>query len=467
MKLLYKIIYVCLFSVSLFINADAQKKISVSKLRINSSVQNDFAPFLVDSVLYFTSNRKDELLSTYVDQNGEWLFRLYKAKLLPNGKFSKPTVYKNEALSKVHTSGITFADHNNIIAITQNTQTDISKLKKGKKNNFGIFFIDKNNNCTPFEYNSEKQKYSLGQASLSKDGKLMFFASNKKGGIGNSDIYMTKYENGKWTEPENLGEIVNTVEDERFPFYHNSGILYFASNGHKNKSDLDIYYTQKIDGVWQKPVALEKPINSRYNDFSCFISDDLSTGYFASDRNRADNIYKFTYSLPDFTKAVAQVEDNYCFNVFENGGFVSDTLPYIYRWDFGDGAMAKGLRADHCYEKDGDYVITLSVVDTLLHKELYDVAKYEISLKKTKQVYINMPETAEINENVKLVAENTSPEDINPDNYYWDFGDGVRAIGKKTSHKYTKKGEYIVKCAVYDKEDIKKQLCTSKNIIIK
>jgi len=129
------------------------------------------------------------------------------------------------------------------------------------------------------------------------DTNTLYFASDRPGGQGGMDIYVSKRENGEWGEPQNVGPTVNTKQNEVFPFVKGNQ-LYFSSNGHSGYGGLDILMSTDING-WQEPINLRAPINSSRDDFGMYYITD-STGYYAS--NRADDgigeddIYRFYQS---------------------------------------------------------------------------------------------------------------------------------------------------------------------------
>ncbi|MCB0640088.1 MAG: PD40 domain-containing protein, partial [Phaeodactylibacter sp.] len=148
----------------------------------------------------------------------------------------------------------------------------------------------------PGDLNSDSWE---SQASISCDGTTLFFSSNRPGGEGGTDIWVsTLDENGLWSEPLNLGNNVNTTADEEAPFITNDGeTLYFSSTGHTCLGEQDIFMSRKgEDGKWSKPVNLGPPVNSSYRELGFFLSADGRKGYFASDRDGGQggmDIYQF------------------------------------------------------------------------------------------------------------------------------------------------------------------------------
>ncbi len=138
------------------------------------------------------------------------------------------------------------------------------------------------------------------QPSLSPDQKNLYFVSNRRGGFGGSDIYVSHLQaDGRWSKPENLGDSVNTPGNESSPFIHaDNKTLYFASDGLPGVGGVDLYYARKkIDGSWSEPHNLGYPINTIDHDGSIFVSAEGKTAYFASDRKDSRgklDIYRFT-----------------------------------------------------------------------------------------------------------------------------------------------------------------------------
>ena len=125
-------------------------------------------------------------------------------------------------------------------------------------------------------------------ASLSPDKKDLYFSSNRPGGYGGSDLYISHHLlNGKWSAAENLGPVLNTIGDESTPFIHvDNQTLYFNSTGHPGYGQHDLFVSRKTaDGGWSKPENLGYPINTIDDEGSLVIASDGKTAYYASDRS--------------------------------------------------------------------------------------------------------------------------------------------------------------------------------------
>lgn len=137
------------------------------------------------------------------------------------------------------------------------------------------------------------------QPSFSSDGKTLYFASKRNGGKGSSDIWMTRLQpGGNWSVPENLGDSVNTPQEEMAPFIHpDNQTLYFSSKGHRGMGGLDLFYCRKsMEEYWSAPVNLGYPINTNADEITLIVSSRGDLAFISSDKlggaGRQD-IYEF------------------------------------------------------------------------------------------------------------------------------------------------------------------------------
>ena len=123
------------------------------------------------------------------------------------------------------------------------------------------------------------------QPSLSADGKTLFFVSRRPGGEGGRDIWMSRFVNEKWTEPENLGAPINTKRDETTPFIHvDDSTLFFSSNGHVGMGGYDLYKSVRDEKGWTTPQNLGYPLNTFHDEVSLFASSDGHEIFFTKER---------------------------------------------------------------------------------------------------------------------------------------------------------------------------------------
>jgi tetratricopeptide (TPR) repeat protein len=140
--------------------------------------------------------------------------------------------------------------------------------------------------------------YNFMQPSLSKDGSMLFFASDMKGGWGETDIYVC-YKQGKtWSAPVNPGRGINTRGKEETPFIADDGVLYFTSDSRMGLGGLDIYSATLSGGAWGHAKNLGAPINSAYDDFGYILVPAGHSGYLVSNRPDSmggNDIYQFIF----------------------------------------------------------------------------------------------------------------------------------------------------------------------------
>ena len=241
------------------------------------------------------------------DTRGYKSVRLYNAIFSADGKSGRMLPFAEELVDKYHIGAVTFTkDYNRIYytkTILKKDGTSILKLMTAENNN-GKWENNK-------ELNINSDDYSCAHPCLFRDS-LLFFVSDMPGGIGGKDIYMTLVQGDECGEIQNLGEIVNTPDDEVFPFIDESGKLYFSSNGHVGLGGLDIFISEmNADGSWTEPQNMGRPINSSMDDFGLVFKDTkCAEGYLSSNRGGTGyNDFLFSLKLLPNQKALPVKEE--------------------------------------------------------------------------------------------------------------------------------------------------------------
>ncbi len=138
-------------------------------------------------------------------------------------------------------------------------------------------------------------KYRETHASFSKDGKYLFFTSDRPGGYGGLDIYVAQRdENGNWTNIQNLGPVINTSKDEEGVFLAPDGkTLYFSSKGHNSMGGYDVFKSVKNeDGTWSEPENLGFPLNTVDDDVFFYPTATPNKAFYSSTQQTGEaNIY--------------------------------------------------------------------------------------------------------------------------------------------------------------------------------
>lgn len=225
------------------------------------------------------------------DSRGYKVTRLYNVIFTPSGGRMIP--FADDLADKYHIGAVTFTkDFKRIYytrTILKNDGTSILKLMTAEETD------GKWGNIEELGVNSDD--YSCAHPCLYKDS-LLYFVSDMPGGIGGKDIYVTTVDGAMCGEVENLGETVNTMFDELFPFVDEEGRLYFASNGHVGLGGLDVFVTrQRSDGSWAEPENMGRPINSSMDDFGLVFKDTKCTEGFVSSNRGGTGYNDFLFSL--------------------------------------------------------------------------------------------------------------------------------------------------------------------------
>jgi outer membrane protein OmpA-like peptidoglycan-associated protein len=272
---------------------DQQKSFDIKSIDINSD-KSDFGAILQDNTIYFTSARNTK--SKIYSWTKEPFLDIYKANLNEDGTISNILQIK-ELNSKYHDGSVSISQDGSTMYFTSDSfrensfeKDKASKLKLGKNNIFSAKFINgKWDEITSLPFNSKD--YSSGNPSISKDGKTLYFSSNRPGSVGGVDIWKVAIsETGSYGSPENLGKSVNTEGNESFPFITSDNVLYFSSDAKQGLGAMDVY---KIDLTTNSAAKnLGKPVNSEKDDFAFTINENKNIAFVASNRNGNDDIFK-------------------------------------------------------------------------------------------------------------------------------------------------------------------------------
>lgn len=141
--------------------------------------------------------------------------------------------------------------------------------------------------------------YNETSGTFCMDGEKIYFTSDRPGGHGGLDIYETEMiGKNKWSNPKNLGEAINTDQDEQCPYMLVDGMtLYFSSKGHESESNFDIYIAvQSDDGTWGEPDRLGEPINSEKDDLFYRMSPDETRAVYYTVGESGEGIYELIFN---------------------------------------------------------------------------------------------------------------------------------------------------------------------------
>lgn len=214
------------------------------------------------------------------------------------------------------------------------------------------------------------------QPSFSIDGKTLYFVSNRAGGYGGYDIWMTTFEDGRFTSPQNMGPNINTEDDEQTPFIHyDDNTLYFASKGHVGMGGYDLYVSRRQpDGTWGKAENLGYPINTEGDEVGLMLSYDGTTAYMASNRlGGYGGLDLFSFQLPQEARSAAVCFMKGLVTDAQTGKPVAADVQIL---DLKDGHMVANTSSDAitgeymvALPMSKDYAINVSAKDYLFYSE--------------------------------------------------------------------------------------------------
>ncbi len=254
---------------------------------------SEIASGLFKDKLMLVSSKKIGAIGTGIDPTTNQPFTdLFCVDIKDSGQLKRPLLFSRLLNTKDNEGQVTFSEDESTIYFTRSSRENPENYQLYKavleQNSIGNWVdITKTNVSSDF--------YSVESPFL-KDNKL-YFASNKLGGFGGFDLYVSEIKaDGTLSEPVNLGETVNTDKDDKFPFITKEGkYLYFSSKGHKTVGGFDVFASRIINKEYKSPINLGSEFNSIDNEIAFFLAKD-NVGYVSSDKDSGKgdfDIYRF------------------------------------------------------------------------------------------------------------------------------------------------------------------------------
>jgi len=273
----------------------------------------DYAPVISadEAIMIFTARRPDEEMSPF----GGYFEDLYESERIGGAWTKSKTIGK-----PVNVEG----QHDATIGLSPDGHT-LFVYNDNKGNGDILISTDENGAWSKpvrLGKNINTKDYHEPDASLSFDGKTLYFTSNKPGGLGGHDIYKSSWDEDKerWGESVNLGNVLNTVYEERSIFIHPDGeTMYFASKGHNTIGGYDLFYSKLKNGEWQKPINFGYPLNTPHDDVQLVVAGNGRYGYYSSYKAGGygeKDIYLITFLGPEKLPILSN-EDNLIASIAE------------------------------------------------------------------------------------------------------------------------------------------------------
>ena len=244
-----------------------------------NSAYADYSPVITgdQKTLFFTS-RRPETTGLQKDDDCNYMEDIYMSTKTSTG-WSKAVNIGPPINTEWHEASVGISPDGQTILIYKDDEGD---------GNIYSTSLDGDKWSTPVKLNDNiNSKYWEPSATISADGNKLYFTSDKPGGYGGRDLYVSKRSPlGDWAKAENLGPTINTAFDEDAPFIHPDGVtLSFSSNGHNTMGGFDIFTSLlSSDGTWSETVNVGYPINTTDDDIFYVVSPDGLKAYFSSFR---------------------------------------------------------------------------------------------------------------------------------------------------------------------------------------
>ena len=260
--------------------------VKIYPLETVNSEFSEYKPLLnaQENTMFFTAKKPDGLTDNKDDQ-GDFYEHIYFSEKVGNN-WTQAKLMPSPINTKKSTSALYLsADGQYLLSSMVNNDNNIGPLGRG------IFESYKNGNVwtdPQIFQNKVNTSYLETSANMDLNKNMIFFVSDRDGGLGGKDLWMIKkLDNDSWSSPQNLGEPINTEYDEESPYFHSDGkTLYFSSKGHSSIGGLDIFKSELDKELnWSSPKNMGYPINTVNDDLSFVPTVTGNKAYFSSVRN--------------------------------------------------------------------------------------------------------------------------------------------------------------------------------------
>ncbi len=416
---------------------------SVNIARFSSPKNDEFSPVYYKNGIVFCSNRNISLFKNYLTSDNKGLLKINYADTASG----KVKLFSKNLSTRFNDGPASFSRGGDTIYFSRNLKVDEAIDENSPRNKLGIFtaILENNSWVKILDIRFNNEYYNITTPFIEPDGKRLFFASDNPAGHGGTDLYYCNWNGNYWDDPVNIGPEINTSGNESYPFVNREGALFFSSDGHPGLGGKDIFYTKELNNKWLVPVHLDPPINSKYDDFGFIADSVMNSGFFSSKRGKSADIYRFKTNFHQLFYCEKERVNQYCFKFTDEANIPVDARYLLLVWNFGDGGIATGLNAEHCYKGPGKYAVNLDAIDKKSGRVFFSKLSYVLELKDIQQPVINSPASGLVGEPVSFDGLSSNFPGFEILAYTWYFGDEERSKGEKLNHTYLKKGDYEVK----------------------
>lgn len=291
-----------------------------------NSRDDDYCPYVDEKGgydhVYFTSIRK-EAKGKKSKATGEKLGDVFLTKFDKRNKWSEPLGL--DSLNTVFDEGTPFIGNNG-----RDFYFTRCIVEKGKDIGCQIYSAQKVDGewMNPQRVEITGDSLSLGHPTMSEDGSTIYFSARLDNGYGGTDIWYSEKKDGNWSKPINMGPEINSKGDEMFPFMRSNGELYYSSSKPPTMGSLDLFKATKDENEKWKSENMQTPFNSNGNDYGIYFYGKEEKGYFTSDRkgSKGNDIYYFEL-IPVVFRLTGTVKDK------DNNKIIDSTLITLYGSD--------------------------------------------------------------------------------------------------------------------------------------
>ena len=304
-------------------------RFNIEDAGINSEFSDYGTSFSGNKLVFASARDTGGIAKKVFKWTNQSFTNLYSSEVNENGNLAEPERFGNRINSKFHESTPVFTKDGSTMYFTRNNFLDGKKGKDSKRITLLKLYKATWENgqwkdVTELPFNSDQ--YSVAHPALSNDDKILYFASNMPGTLGQSDLFKVNINNdGTYSTPVNLGPNINTEGRETFPFISDENELYFASDGRPGLGGLDVYVSKiEKDQSFAEVQNVGAPVNGPQDDFAFLIDSQSRNGFFTSNRDGGkgyDDIYKFTETKKITCEQILKgtITDK------ESGDFLEDT----------------------------------------------------------------------------------------------------------------------------------------------